>query len=1408
MMLHNHLKSILFKKILAVILWSTLTLDLAQAQTGIYINNDEPYTKSIKVKLDVKIMMADSVLLSHDPAFPSATWQKAEKEIDWELLPGDGKKELFVLYKDRDGNISKMITESIILDTTPPKNGEVEINHGNNYINFLENVVVESRIQGADWIMVSNQANFGSARWEAYHPKTKYSFKEGEGEKKLYIKFKDHAGNESEVYEDRVIIDTKPPTEPKIELVHGSIVLDSATGTKYLNRHNTLLDLRFSVKEGKYMKIANAGAFFGLKWRLFQEKHYDWELGNYKDGKYRVGVIFRDIAKNETSSVYDEVIVDTSPPFGERILINEGDFYTKTGEVSLRIAATDAHKMMLSENKNFKDAKWEAYQTRKDWKFSDVDGKKEIYVKFKDIAGNESNYATDDIEKDVTPPTNGKIVLNRGEQKTLFANAHAQVSADGATFMQVSNRPDFAGEIWKSYHNNDIYVPLDKTPGIKKVYARFKDDAGNVSDPVSTEILLEVKPVGLKIAIDENAVFCNRTNREVNLKIFAKEAKEMMLSNNPDFNGANWEPYREGKTWQLSEKDGLKKVYVKFRSRTETISETVSDDIILDTTAPIGKSMELNRGLPNTFEKKVVVTVEAQDAIYMQLSEDSLFMNVQWTGYTNRDFYYQFKDFAGIHTLYTRFKDEAGNISNTISAKVKIQINPVSIGIIIDNDAKYCTDPDRKVKLFVGARSATEMMLSNKENFAGANWEPYQKQKEWILEEGEGVKKVYVKLKSKTGIESDPKYDEIILDILPPQNTNIKINGGSERTTKPEVEIALFAKDAISQQISKYPDFKRAKWLPYNNEPLKYFIGNEGGTYTIYARFKDVSGNISKAVADSIIKEIQPHNGAIAINKDQSFTIDKNGEVKLDIYSVRATEMMLSESPDFTGAEWQTIKKSIKWRLEGEDGQKRVYIKFRSKTLNESTPIHDEILLDRAPPQNCAVMVNTSAWLQYFNPNFIKIQLKAKDAYKFQISEYENFTGRPWQAYTDQPFTFRLSHPDKEVKLYTRFKDFYGNISDTIITPVEIDTSPPENNTYIINEGAQYTKLKQVAINSYSEDAIEMRLANSIQTLKSAEWKPYQDKLTWQLDKGNDNIKIIYVQYKDKFGNISKTVSQKIELDTDAPQKAKVEIDGNRFCNHPGGEISLKLRAEGARKMMLSNSADFTNSTWESFKAEKRWLLTEGDGEKTVFAKFGDEAGNESEVLEIRPVLDRVPPKALSINLNEGATLTNNKKVTLQLDASEAHEMIISNNGLFGLPAKWEPYRTQKTWYLEGQDGTKTVSVKFRDKAGNESAVIMQKIELDTEAPIVYNFEINNGETMVDGVDVELELKVKHLGGLPDARYMQVSNSKNFSDAAWEAFQEKVNWRMAGNGLQKVYVRLKDGAGNISLPFSDNLTVY
>ena len=144
-----------------------------------------------------------------------------------------------------------------------------------------------------------------------------------------------------------------------------------------------------------------------------------------------------------------------------------------------------------------------------------------------------------------------------------------------------------------------IPVKLTAGDGLKTVILTASDAAGNV-----TEGRLEAEIHSDTAAPNNPLIIINgggsTENPIVRLELSAEDDNgiaEMMLSNDPSFQGARWEPYAPVKTeWQLDDSsngnsdlfaahDGIKRVYVRFRdaaSNAISVEEAASDAIDLD----------------------------------------------------------------------------------------------------------------------------------------------------------------------------------------------------------------------------------------------------------------------------------------------------------------------------------------------------------------------------------------------------------------------------------------------------------------------------------------------------------------------------------------------------------------------------------------------------------------------------------------------------------------------------------------------------------------------------------------------------------------------------------------------------------------------------------------------------------
>jgi photosystem II stability/assembly factor-like uncharacterized protein len=193
--------------------------------------------------------------------------------------------------------------------------------------------------------------------------------------------------------------------------------------------------------------------------------------------------------------------------------------------------------------------------------------------------------------------------------------------------------------------------------------------------------------------------------------------------------------------------------------------------------------------------------------------------------------------------------------------------------------------------------------------------------------------------------------------------------------------------------------------------------------------------------------------------------------------------------------------------------------------------------------------------------------------------------------------------------------------------------------------------------------------------------------------------------------------------------------DGDLFTNQT--TVTLKFTApSGTSEMIISNDGGFANASWEAYKPEKVWSITEyGDAilPRIVYAKFKTN-GIVTGLYQDDIILDTVAPTGsvsiaqtglnqISLSLSQDTLklslnshqlflpsvlldfLPGHERVRLILSANDdlsgVRNMQISNAPEFS-KANWESYITLKDWYLPDVNGA-SVYVRFRDQAGNIS---------------------------------------------------------------------------------------------------------
>jgi hypothetical protein len=145
----------------------------------------------------------------------------------------------------------------------------------------------------------------------------------------------------------------------------------------------------------------------------------------------------------------------------------------------------------------------------------------------------------------------------------------------------------------------------------------------------------------------------------------------MQISNDGGFAGAQWEPYSLYKDWQIISYGNYvipRTVYARFRNTVGSTSGGFSDDIILDVTAPTGSVSIVSPTRPRAPASTVTLALSAVDDVSgvgrMMLSNRMDFIGGTWQAYTTSAAW----TLDANNTVYVRFRDNAGNVSQTYSA--------------------------------------------------------------------------------------------------------------------------------------------------------------------------------------------------------------------------------------------------------------------------------------------------------------------------------------------------------------------------------------------------------------------------------------------------------------------------------------------------------------------------------------------------------------------------------------------------------------------------------------------------------------------------------------------------------------------------------------------------------------------
>jgi FAD-dependent oxidoreductase family protein len=273
-----------------------------------------------------------------------------------------------------------------------------------------------------------------------------------------------------------------------------------------------------------------------------------------------------------------------------------------------------------------------------------------------------------------------------------------------------------------------------------------------------------------------------------------------------------------------------------------------------------------------------------------------------------------------------------------------------------------------------------------------------------------------------------------------------------------------------------------------------------------------------------------------------------------------------------------------------------------------------------------------------------------------------------------------------------------------------------------------------------------------------------------------------------------------------SPPTGSIVINGGAGTTY-SATANITLAADdnlGVTFMQFSKDGGKSWSPWETSVSSKAMTLVKGPGENTVHVRFMDTVGNISAAYSATITL-LSPSFNCSILINDGAATTYSTTVNLTLTAENAvgvTSMQFSKDGASWYP--WEPFSPTRTATLASGPGTNSIYVRFKDGAGNISPVYSTTITLLPYPTFNGSILINNGAETTRSAAVTLSLTADSPAGITAMQFSKDGSSWY----PWEPFTTTRNATLSsGPSIKNVYVRFKDGAGNISPVYSDTISL-
>ncbi len=876
--------------------------------------------------------------------------------------------------------------------------------------------------------------------------------------------------------------------------------------------------------------------------------------------------------------------------------------------------------------------------------------------------------------------------------------------------------------------------------------------------------------------------------------------------------------------------------YVPAQLGTVVVEANTVSAVNLATLAVRQGDFDINGGALFTNDPLVSLSLSAEDAIDMRISEDPTFSDASWVPF-QADVPFTLSDGDGDKTVNVQFRMSDDTLSEILISSIKLDTHPPENALLqINAGAQFANNPDGMVTLTFSASDPLpgtgiwQMRLSNDGQFDTEPWQNFVPAMSHTLLDPlvDEQKSVYVHYRDYAGNETLNSVEaQITLDRVLPQLNGFFIDCAGlddpSHCNSPVVVLDIQADaDAAFMALSNDPGFTVEVYEAFS--PAKaWYLSPGDGPKEVWIKLMDRAGNKTTAVADGIeLDSAPPDMPLLTVAAGAAYVSDPL--VDITLVAPAAGSMRMAMDGVLDSETWEALQSSFQRSLPGGDGPKTVLVQVRDNALNLSPMASVALTLDSTIPQLASVLLGTGTGWVTSPDGSTSVSVQCADAQapdaQLALNIVDELANVLYSGAYQSVVPVVLGANEIPKTVTVSCTDPAGNMDQAAPALVSLDHTPPQINSFTLNGGTpdEPTNSRSITVlladisdnfagvqsTALSEGVFDCQTANYVY--------PASGDVGYTLTAGDGNRRL-YLCAKDLAGNVTGTSvssDNAVGLDTSAPQAPQLSLAGGaNLTNNVNANLSVTVFETGL-SLELSGDID-EQGTHAADNPPATVTLNGSDGTKTLTALVIDPAGNRSLPSSASIVLDTQPPYNTTVVINGGQQYATESlgEVSLTLSATDlvsgVDSMRISNDTVFDeAPIPFEQVRSH-TLAAVGTEGSKTVYVQFIDLAGNATTVANaaeDSITLDYTPPEIVGYRLNDGVPASPTNSRDVVVRVD----LRDAVSDRVGVASALADASFNCdsaqyvypAQADIPFILSpGDGLRQVYLCAKDDAGNV-----------